>query len=265
MLAIATMPARRPGRDEAAVVMLNTGIVHRIGHYRMYVTLSRRIAARGRIAARFDLSGIGDSLPRNDGTPPLTAAMQDIRVMLDWLQSAMGVNRVVLVGLCSGADHSVVYSHGDPRVVGLVLMDPSLPPTGRYYLHYVMQRLGRLDNWLSVLSGRSGLLRLLRRQFRGKRNPLNDVRGLTLENLPFSPFLRECYKEAAVRGTRLLTVFTVVSARHTYHQQILDAFPEVAARAALRLEYFGSSDHVFSDAGERERLYAAILDWLGLD
>jgi hypothetical protein len=128
-----------------------------------------------------------------------------------------------------------------------------------------MQRLGRLDNWLSVATGRSGLLQLLRRQFRSRRNPLTDLQGLTLESLPFSPFLRECYKHAALSGTRLLTVFTVVSARHTYHQQILDAFPEVAARAALRLEYFGGSDHVFSDAGERERLYAAVLDWLGLD
>jgi len=35
-------PAQRP-----TVVILNTGIIHRVGHHRMYVTLARQLAASG--------------------------------------------------------------------------------------------------------------------------------------------------------------------------------------------------------------------------
>jgi pimeloyl-ACP methyl ester carboxylesterase len=230
----------------------------------MYVNLARMLAARGCRAVRFDFSGIGDSPPRNDGTPPLLSCMQDIREILDWLQAQHGVRRVVLVGLCAGADHAVLYCRSDARVVGLVLMDPSLPPTKQYYFHYFMQRLGHLRNWLSVLGGRSGILRLLSRQLRNKLHAADDLGSLTLQDLPFSPYLRECYAVAAKRRTRLLAVFTSVSARHAYHRQILDAFPEVAAGGSIRLEYFAESDHLFSQPASRARLYNAIIEWLDL-
>ncbi len=245
--------------------MLNTGIVHRVGHNRMYVTLARMLAARGCLAVRFDFSGVGDSPPRNDGALPLVACMDEIRTVIDWMLATYGVRTVVLAGLCMGADHAVLYCRSDSRVTGLVLMDPSLPPTERYYFYYVMQRLGRLRNWLSVLRGRSGIMTLVSRHFRNRMRPSHELRGLTLQSLPFSSYLRQCYKIAAQRRVRLLTVFTSVSARHTYHRQIVDAFPEVASGAGLRLEYFSGSDHVFSDEEERARLYSAIIDWLGLD
>lgn len=265
LLTLATLPAGGRATAETAVVMLNTGIVHRTGHNRMYVNLARLLAGRGCIALRFDFSGIGDSPPRNDGAPPLLSCMQDIREVLDWLETSHGVRRVVLVGLCSGADHAVLYCRSDPRVVGLVLMDPSLPPTKQYYFHYFAQRLGHLRNWLSVLGGRSGIMRLLTRQIRFKLHPADDLRNLTLQDLPFSPYLRESYMVAAQRRTRLMAVFTSVSARHTYHRQILDAFPEVASGASMRLEYFADSDHVFSQPVARARLYAAIIGWLNLE
>jgi hypothetical protein len=61
----------------------------------------------------------------------------------------------------------------------------------------------------------------------------------------------------------MLSVFTSVSARHTYQQQMRDAFPEVSSHGALRLEFFPDSDHVFSAERERMRLYRVIADWLG--
>jgi hypothetical protein len=265
LVAVVASPGRRVLGDEPAVVFLNTGIVHRIGHNRMYVNLARMLATRGRTAVRFDAAGIGDSLPRNDGMSPLMGAMEDARIVLDWLQATRNITRVVLVGLCAGADHAVLYSRQDPRVVGLVLMDPSMPPTGRYYFHYVLQRLFSPKNWLSVLRGRSSMLRLMSQHLRSSRHPSNELRGLTLQNLPFSPYLRQCYKRAAERHVRLLTVFTSISVRHTYHRQILDAFPEAASGGSLRLEYFGGSDHLFSEPVERARLFRTIIEWLGMD
>lgn len=264
LLALVTRPAGRAAEQAPVVVFLNTGIIHHVGHHRMYVTLARRLAARGLTCVRFDFSGLGDSLPRGDGKPPLQAWTQDIRLVLDWMQGRYGSSRFVLTGLCAGADHAVLYGRNDPRVTGLVLMDPSLPPTRRYYFHYVLQRLGDPRSWWSLATGRSGLLKVLLRHLRQKLAPRGQEESMTLDNLVFNPVLRHSYRDAAARNCRFLAVFTTVSRRHTYHEQILDAFPETASGGMLRLEYFADSDHLFSQPGNRERLYQVLVDWLRL-
>src|SRR5262249_18773844 len=77
------LPARRP-----AVVILNTGIAHRVGHHRMYVKMARALAASGHLAFRFDLSGIGDSASRGDGVTPTEAHRADVSDALDWLTAS---------------------------------------------------------------------------------------------------------------------------------------------------------------------------------
>jgi alpha/beta superfamily hydrolase len=264
LVAILARPALREPEPGPAIVFLNTGIIHRTGHNRMYVTLARQLASSGRLAVRFDLSGIGDSLPRGDGAPPVKAAMDDIRMVLDWLQQRMGARQFTLVGLCSGADHAMLYCPSDERITGLVLLDPSVPPTARYYYYYVLQRLTHPRSWLSVITGRSGLLRMAARHIANKLKSDRDVGEISLENLVFSPHLRRCYTTAVERGVRMLAIFTSVSARHSYYRQILDAFPAAASSNALRLEYFQDSDHVFSSLEARTRLNRVVLEWLGL-
>lgn len=262
LLTIATRPAAQAGPAPSAIVILNTGIVHRVGHHRMWVTLSRRLARRGHTVVRFDQSGIGDSAPSRGSEQPVVTALDDIRTVLDWLQTRHGVSRVVLAGLCSGADFAVLHAHDDPRIAGLVLMDPSMPPTARYYVRYLWQRLGNARNWLSVLTGRSGVLRLVARQLQSKARPVGGLNEVTLHNLPFSPYLRQCYQRVASRGARWLVVLTSNPVRQNYRRQFIDAFPETASGGLLRLELFSDSDHVFSQPAARERLYELITDWL---
>jgi len=262
LVGIVTRPPPAQQKDAPAVVILNTGIVHRVGHHRMYVSLARELAKSGHTVLRFDFAGIGDSKPRNDSTSPLLASLSDIREVLDTLEKAHEVKKFILVGLCSGADHAALYTHADSRVVGLVLMDPTLPPTLRYYIHYVMQRLKNIRNWISVATGRSGLLRLASAHVINRVRPKTQIEGLNLQNLRFSSYLPQCYRSAAVRGVRMLAVFTSVSVRHTYKQQMLDAFPEASAGGTLRLEFFPESDHLFSGVRERSRLLTVICDWL---
>ena len=262
LVGIVTRPLPAQQNDEPAIVILNTGIVHRVGHHRMYVSLSRELAMSGRTVVRFDFAGIGDSKPRSDSTSPLMASLSDIREVLDTMEKSHEVKRFILVGLCSGADHAVLYTHTDSRVVGLVLMDPTLPPTLRYYIYYVMQRLKHIRNWISVATGRSGLMRLVSTHLISSVRPKTELEGLNLQNLRFSSYLPQCYRGAAARNVRMLAVFTSVSVRHTYKQQMLDAFPEASAGGKLRLEFFPESDHLFSGAKERTRLRTVISDWL---
>ena len=259
---IVTRPSTPAPTAKPAIVILNTGVVHRVGHHRMYVTMARAFAGAGHTVLRFDFSGIGDSDRRTDRLSPVNACLADIKEALDSLEKSHRISQFVLVGLCSGADYAVLYGHTDPRVVGLVLMDPSIPPTARYYFHYVAQRLSRLRNWISVVTGRSGLIRLLLTQFfYGAR--ASRTGGLTLESLQFDPYLAQCYRDSVSRGIRMLAAFTSISPRQTYRQQMLDAFPDVHFNDQLKLEFFPESDHLFSAQKDRSKLSRAIMDWVG--
>jgi pimeloyl-ACP methyl ester carboxylesterase len=245
-----------------AIVILNTGVVHRVGHHRMYVIMARQLAAAGHQVLRLDFSGIGDSSQRVDHLSPVNSCLADIADVLDSLETHHQVKRVALIGLCSGADHAVLYAHRDPRVVGMVLINPSIPPTARYYFHYIAQRLLRLRNWISIATLRSGLLRRLMTQVRYGVLPQSQPDKLTLEGLQYSPYLGQCYHEAVRHGIKMLAVFSALSPRSTYRQQMHDAFRGVEFGNALRLEFFPESDHLFTPSRERVRLGAVITDWL---
>ena len=262
LVGIIARPSSPPPHELPAVVILNTGIVHRVGHHRMYVSLSRKLAGAGHVVLRFDLSGIGDSEQRNDKLSTIGSSLADIKEALDFLAASGQASRFVLIGLCSGADHAVLYAPTDPRVAGLVLMDPTIPPTTRYYSYYILQRLTNLRNWVSLAAGRSGLLSLLRSQLAHRLRPQQTASGLTLETLKFSPHLKECYANSVAHGIRILAAFTSLSPRHTYQSQILDAFPQADFKNSLKLEHFTDSDHLFSNPDDRSRLNQSVLEWL---
>jgi pimeloyl-ACP methyl ester carboxylesterase len=262
LVGIITRPSSPPPNEMPAVVILNTGIVHRVGHNRMYVTLARLLAGAGHVVLRFDLSGIGDSEQRDDKLSTIDSSLADLKEALDFLAAGGQASRFVLVGLCAGADHAVLYGPTDPRVVGLVLMEPSIPPTSRYYVHYVLQRLTSLRNWGSVAAGRSGLLKMLRSQLVYRLRPRVPASMLTLEMLRFSAHLGRCYADSVANGIRILAAFTSDSPRQTYRSQILDSFPQAAFKDSLRLEHFTHSDHLFSDPNDRARLDQLVLEWL---
>jgi hypothetical protein len=76
-------------------------------------------------------------------------------------------------------------------------------------------------------------------------------------------FIEEAYERAVERGLKLLTILTDGQPRqHNYRRQIFDAFPRVKFGSLLTVDYFANADHLFSDAGQRERLFCRIEDWL---
>jgi pimeloyl-ACP methyl ester carboxylesterase len=248
------------------VVLLNAGIIHRVGPNRMHVELARSLAAAGHTVLRFDLSGIGDSEPRTDGLAPLDASLADIREVLDWLEAVRGAKRFILVGLCSGADQALLYAGDDPRVVGLALLDPSLPRTRGFYYRHWGRRLLSLRTWLSVASGRHPLWqRVLRRLGVGKAEEQGPVAAPDLDSLEVRKILEQAYLAVLRNGVRLLAVFAGTAGREyriNYKEQMLDAFPDVSFGDALQLEYFREADHTFSAERYRSELLGLIQGWI---
>jgi alpha-beta hydrolase superfamily lysophospholipase len=97
-------------RRRRAVVLVNNGADYHIGAGRLYVSLARRWARRGYIVLRMDLAGLGDSdtrqgKPDNEVFPP--AAIEDVRIAIEFMREHYRIGEVTLAGLCSGAYHAL--------------------------------------------------------------------------------------------------------------------------------------------------------------
>ncbi len=261
LVGIVTRVVSAASADSPAIVILNTGIIHRVGHHRMFVSMSRALAALGHTVLRFDFSGIGDSYPRDDGLSPADACMAEIKEALDWLERDGKASRMILAGLCSGADYSVSYGHTDPRIVGLVLMDPSIPPTPRYYMHYVSGRLGRARSWLNVLSGRSRTLRMLVRHMLPIVQP-GKAQRFPRQNRGAHQTIERNFQNSVDREIEILAIFTGETTRQTYREQMIEALPNVSFGDRLKLEFFPGSDHTFALESDRSRLIQLISRWV---
>ena len=109
MFGIVTEPYGGDGRRRV-VVLVNNGADYHIGSARMYVSLARRWARSGYVVLRMDLAGLGDSntrqgRPDNEVFPP--AAVEDMRVAVEFMRDSYQVGDLTLAGLCSGAYHAL--------------------------------------------------------------------------------------------------------------------------------------------------------------
>jgi dienelactone hydrolase len=259
-------PAAPLSSDHPTALILNSGIVHRVGANRMSVMLARTLAAAGTTAVRFDLSGIGDSDSRTDGLAPIDGALADIKEALDSLESTRQIRCVILIGLCSGADFSQIYSGSDPRVVGAVLIDPSIPHSFRHWFHHYRRRATRLDSWRSLARGHNPVMQKLIKRVAQAWSP--PVRTTPTDDPPPPPsiedpevraYLEAAYRRALANGVQFLAISS--GERSTYREHLLHAFPDVPFGDRLRLEYFKDADHVFTHPADRDRLIRLIVEW----
>ena len=106
-----------------AVLIVNTGGVHRVGDARLAVLMARRLAAQGIASLRMDMGGMGESLQRGASTTYeeiyARHAVSDAVAGVDWLTAA-GYEGVVTFGVCSGGYVSIHVALAHPRVVGCV-------------------------------------------------------------------------------------------------------------------------------------------------
>src|SRR5260221_12533997 len=95
-------PTSTPAPQRPAFLILNAGLVHRVGPARKSVRLARRLAADGYLTMRFHLSGIGDSEPRRDTLSFDERDLRDALQATDHLQRTHGVGHCVATAVCQG-------------------------------------------------------------------------------------------------------------------------------------------------------------------
>jgi exosortase A-associated hydrolase 1 len=163
-VAIMALPKRGFARGVLIVV---GGPQYRSGSHRQFTLLSRSLAAHGIPAMRFDYRGMGDS----DGLMRSFENVEaDLRAALDHFFAECGdIKEVVLWGLCDAASAALFYAWRDPRVTGLVLLNPwvrtAAGVASAYMKGYYAKRLMDRELWSKILAGRFSLMHASRSLF----------------------------------------------------------------------------------------------------
>ncbi|WON72633.1 hydrolase 1, exosortase A system-associated [Nitrosospira sp. Is2] len=138
------------------VLILVGGPQYRVGSHRQFTLLARNLAADGIPVFRFDCRGMGDS----EGDPRDFERLEDdLHCAIDrFLQELPALDELVIWGLCDAASAALFYAHRDPRVTGLVLLNPWVRTeqgeAKAYLKHYYLTRFFNKEFWGKVLSGR---------------------------------------------------------------------------------------------------------------
>jgi pimeloyl-ACP methyl ester carboxylesterase len=252
-------------------VILNAGVLHRVGPNRINVRLARELAGAGFASLRFDFSGLGDSRPRQDARPYTEIVVEEVGQAMSALGSLRGTQSFLLLGMCSGADNAVRVAARDVRVKGAVLVEAYSVPVPGYVLYAYRRKLLSPASWKRLLRGRSeigsGLLARLRRS-----------RPVSAESAPAEPLLepfpadvelvppRDAFV-AEVRGllqrdVRLCFVYSLESpAYFTYLTALRPKLKPFLRSGQARLFTFGRTDHVFSPRSVQDEVVAAVRGW----
>jgi pimeloyl-ACP methyl ester carboxylesterase len=131
-------PARR-----VALVLVSAGLSLKFGPFRLYAEIARRLSHDGIPTLRFDLGGIGDSRQAYSNCPLEKRTQLEIGTAIDYLTDRYELEGVILGGLCSGAEDSFRSAELDPRVTGVVMIDPFGYRTSGWLWRHLLYRLER--------------------------------------------------------------------------------------------------------------------------
>jgi hypothetical protein len=247
LFGLLTRPDARPVRGPV-LVLLNAGLIPRMGPFRLHVALARQMAARGNATFRFDLPGIGDTMLDS----PLTS-LPAVTMALDAIERHAGATRFVIAGLCRGADLAWKVALHDPRVTGVLQID-GLARTGWWFhLAQLRHRLGLPPwQWLAAAS------RFVSRQWRRQALSIGD---LDREWPPIGAE-RAQLRELLDRGAHVFSLFTGgITSYFLDARQFTATYGSMAQDPRVRFAFWPECDHIFFSETDRARMIGEVLDW----
>ena len=243
LFGLLTHPERQS--SSTGFILLNAGILHRVGPFRLYVDIARALAKSGFPSLRLDQSGKGDSDFRANCS--LTESKNaDIVAAAECLTYETGATEFVVGGLCSGADDALQLAHNLPDLRGLLMFDGYAPRNARYFVNRYGPKLLDVRSWLNRLQGNTST---------------NPAKANLREWAPREEMLGH-YAQALDRGVKILAIFTSgACGYYAYANQLSSALPSVQANALLTERYFPTATHVLSSTAHRRMAIDELSTW----
>lgn len=257
LVGILTEPVASPRGHRPVVILVNAGMLHRVGPCRNTVLLARTLADAGYTSYRFDYEGTGDS---SAGTVRTEAGMDantaQIKCAMDSLTQKTGAGQFVVYGLCSGARDAFHAAVADERIVGVGQIDSFSYRNRGYLARKILRKLLDITSWWHSIR-----VRLM--PDKAEDGAGDDLSVAVWPAYPPRTEIEEKYAQLVARGVRFFTVYTGSwNEVYNYEQQLYDLFRVKGLSAHTKLLYLPGADHLFSGPVFKQKVYSEFVDYL---
>jgi alpha/beta superfamily hydrolase len=122
----------RPQGKKNFIVLLNSGLVDKVGPHRLYIKIARRLSSEGYFVLRFDSHGLGDSegnLKKGSNRDNFLLIQKGIFIddtlsSVKYLNKEMQPNSISIMGLCGGAVTAILSDAKEQNIKNIILFDP---------------------------------------------------------------------------------------------------------------------------------------------
>ena len=239
--------------DAPVALILNAGIVHSIGPFRLHVDIARSLAEAGFSSFRIDLSGLGDSETRT-GKAVENRAVLDATEAIDFVAENSDIEQVVAIGLCSGAFNAHQIALVDSRVVGAAFFDGIVFRTTGFYLRHYL-RFVKPRFWRNAI----------KRRWIGEP-ATSEADGATLAESEFFE-TDKTQEEISLeigglveRGLNMLFIYTEGYDDIASSAQFEEMFG-IKPDDQVQIEYFSEAEHTFRLSHNRKAACLRLRDW----
>ncbi len=273
LVGILHQPDVAPNR-RGVLFVVGGGPQYRAGGHRQLTLWSRRLCAEGYPVFRFDYRGMGDAHGRFRGFEDVG---DDIRAALDhFFAISPGLQEVVLWGECDASSAILFYAHRDPRVKGLVLLNPWVRTeegeAKAILRFYYLQRLLEPSFWRKVLSLRFNPFASIKSAL----GLMQKARAGAAQGSSHAGDDGQTPRESGSLPDRLFSgwnrfagpVMLVLSGRDLIareFEQLIESEPrwrQLMATKSVTRHDLADGDHTFSSAVQRNQVVAWGLEWL---
>jgi exosortase A-associated hydrolase 1 len=257
--ACSTPPAR-------GVLIVVGGPQYRAGSHRQFTLLARDLASSGIPAMRFDYRGMGDS---EGALQTFENVDDDLRAAIDrFVAEVPSLSEIVLWGLCDGASAATMYAPQDPRVTGLVLLNPWVRTeegAARATIkHYYKDRLFDARLWKKIGSGQFDVKDSVRSLWDNVGKAFGPKPGAAAPETA-APLPERMHGALARFGGRVLVV---LSGADLTAQEFADlasrqsAWQRLMGSARVTRQQIDKADHTFSRRPWQDQVSHWTRDWL---
>ncbi len=268
---------RPPKAAPRGVVVVVGAPQYRVGSHRQFVLLARALCTAGFPVLRFDYRGMGDSDGEFQGFEDVG---RDIDAAVHCLLDRVaGLEEVVLWGLCDGASAASFYAANDPRIAGLIVLNPwvrSGQTLARARLSgYYLQRLMSREFWAKALGGKLDPVTSLRELAASAATVLSGRRP-TDEAATVAPVYSPARAGAADLPQRVgdslrrfaKPTLVILSGADMTAQEFRGSVADSGAMRAWRnrpevtLHVLPGANHTYASAAWRAQVHAWSIEWL---
>lgn len=241
------------------IMILNAGFVHRCGPFRMNTELANTLSKSGFTVFRFDLAGIGDSeKPAEDSRSYKKRNLDDVGEAIEFLTSKTDIEKIIIIGLCTGADlaHRALVKYS--QITSAVLMDGYGYPTTRFHVNRYSPVIMTPTRLLRALNKLSKKLIFSKKE----NNEYQKAEAYIWELPDRKQYIKDMQNNHKAKKKQLYIFSGGVKDYYNYQQQFYDGFKRYDFINDVTVKYLESSDHTYILLEQRNKLFNIVTEWL---